>query len=148
RARSNRRSWFLVWRRPQSASGCEVFSPEDAPMMISRRNALMSALFGAGYVGVRALATGLPASLLLNPRRALSDEDATACADKSKAQYVIFSTSSSGDPINASAPGTYSDSKIVHSPDPALAPKTIKLGNAMVMAGGPWSTLPQTVLDR
>ena len=41
-------------------------------MHFTRRQTLMSALFGAGYVGLRALATGLPASFLLNPRRALA----------------------------------------------------------------------------
>ena len=35
--------------------------------VITRRDAILSTLFGAGAVGLRALATGLPASLLLNP---------------------------------------------------------------------------------
>ena len=43
-------------------------------MNISRRKALMSALFGAGYVGLRALATGIPASVLLKGHRAFADE--------------------------------------------------------------------------
>ena len=42
-------------------------------MNISRRKALMSALFGAGYVGLRALATGIPAGILLKGRRAFAD---------------------------------------------------------------------------
>ena len=45
-------------------------------MKITRRDALMSTLFGAGYVGLRALATGLPASLLLDPRGARRSADA------------------------------------------------------------------------
>ena len=36
----------------------------------TRRNGLLTALFGSGYVGLRALSTGLPAWYLLNPRRA------------------------------------------------------------------------------
>ena len=92
--------------------------------MITRREALLSSLFGAGYVGLRALATGLPASLLLRPRVALADPSAsTMCAAQSKAQFVIFNTSGAGDPINASVPGTYEDTKIVHSLDPTMAPK-------------------------
>jgi hypothetical protein len=49
-------------------------------MNISRRQAVLSTLFGAGYVGLRSLATGLPAALLLDPRRALADVVATCGA--------------------------------------------------------------------
>lgn len=114
--------------------------------MINRRQLLMSTLFGAGYVGLRSLATGLPVSFLLNPRRALADS-AKSC-DPSKAQFVIFATSGNGDPINAGAPGTYEDANIVHSPDPAMAPQSITLGGQTHMAAAPWATLPQAVLDR
>ena len=34
---------------------------------------------------------------------------------RAKAQYVIFSTSGAGDPINANVPGTYADPNIIHS---------------------------------
>ena len=40
--------------------------------MFTRRQAISSTLFGTGAIGLRALATGLPASFLLNPRRALA----------------------------------------------------------------------------
>lgn len=115
--------------------------------MISRRSALLSTLFGAGYVGLRALATGLPPSLLLNPRQALA-ASGSACGDSSRAQYIIFNTSSTGDPINASVPGTYEDPNIVHSPDPALAPKSLMLRGQAFSAAAPWAALPQHVLDR
>jgi len=115
--------------------------------MISRRKALMSALFGAGYVGLRALATGIPAGVLLHGRRALADT-AASCPDRSKAQYVILATSGNGDPINANAPGTYDDPKIVHSADPAMAATRLELGGRATIAALPWSTLPQPVLDR
>ncbi len=36
----------------------------------TRRQALVRTLFGAGAVGLRALATGLPASFLVNPEKA------------------------------------------------------------------------------
>ena len=116
--------------------------------MISRRNALLSSLFGAGYVGLRALATGLPASLLLDPRRALADMPGPACAAPAKAQFVIFNTSGNGDPINASVPGTYEDANVVHSSDPTMAPKALTLAGQSFQAATPWSTLPQSVLDR
>ena len=114
--------------------------------MISRRNAVLSALFGAGYVGLRALATGVPAAVLLHGRRALGD--AAACADRSKAQFVVLSTSGNGDPINANVPGTYDDPAITHSVDPAMAPTRLMIAGRAVTAALPWSTLPQSVLDR
>jgi hypothetical protein len=70
------------------------------------------------------------------------------CANKSKAQYVIFQTSGSGDPINASVPGTYEDSKIVHSSDPTMAPTSITVGGQTYQAAAPWATLPASVLAR
>jgi hypothetical protein len=114
--------------------------------MISRRETLLSTLFGAGYAGLRALATGLPVAFLANPRRALAE--ATRCHAAADAQYVIFSTSAAGDPINASVPGTYEDPLIVHSADPAMAPGTLTIRGQAHTAAAPWSTLPQKVLDR
>jgi hypothetical protein len=115
-------------------------------MNLRRRQLLLSTLFGAGGLGLRALATGLPAWFLANPRRALGQ--LATCPGPDKAQYVIFNTSGDGDSINVSAPGTYEDPKIVHSPDPALAPKPLMLSGRPYQAGAPWSTLPQAVLDR
>ena len=108
----------------------------------------MSALFGAGYVGLRALATGLPASFLLNPRRALADATPGTCAAADKAQYIILATSGNGDPINANVPGTYDDPKITHSLDPTMAATPLTIGGQAYTAAKPWSTLPQNVLDR
>jgi hypothetical protein len=116
-------------------------------MNITRRKALMSALFGAGYVGLRALATGIPASVLLRGRRAFADGAAT-CADPSKAQFVILNTSGNGDPINANVPGTYADARITHSADPTMAPTAMTIGGKATIAALPWTQLPQGVLDR
>jgi hypothetical protein len=115
-------------------------------MHISRRKALMSALFGAGYVGLRALATGIPAGILMKGRRAFADGE--ACANPAKAQFIILNTSAAGDPINANVPGTYDDPNIAHSADPAMAPTQLMLGGVAARAALPWSTLPQSVLDR
>ena len=114
--------------------------------MITRRDVLVSSLAGIGYLGLRTLATGLPASLLLHPRRALADGVPACAADK--AQFVIFNTSGQGDPINASVPGTYEDANIVHSPDPALAPGPLTIRGQKYTAAAPWATLPADVLDR
>jgi Protein of unknown function (DUF1501) len=116
-------------------------------MNISRRNALTSALFGAGYVGLRALATGIPAAVLMKGRHALADT-AASCASKSKAQFVILNTSGNGDPINANVPGTYADPLITHSQDPAMAATNLTLAGRATKAALPWATLPQAVLDR
>jgi len=116
-------------------------------MKITRRKALMSALFGAGYVGLRALATGIPASVLLAGRRAFADS-AAMCLDRSKAQFIILQTSGQGDPINANVPGTYDDALITHSADPAMAPIKMTINGKQLTAARPWSQLPQAVLDR
>jgi hypothetical protein len=116
-------------------------------MSLSRREAILTTLFGAGAVGLRALATGLPASLLLNPRRALADMPLT-CKDASKAQFIILSTSGNGDPINASVPGTYEDPAIIHSADPGMAPTPLTINGQQYTAAMPWSTLPADALSR
>ncbi len=114
--------------------------------MISRRQLLLSSSAGATLLGLRTLATGLPISIFLDPRRALAA--AAAACPTGKAQFVIFSTSGQGDPINACAPGSYTDPGIVHSADPMLAPKAITLAGTSWNAAAPWATLPQSVLDR
>src|SRR5581483_6864237 len=113
---------------------------------MTRRQALIRTLFGAGAVGLRSLATGIPAAFLLNPKRALANG---VCANPAKAQYYILSTSGSGDPINANAPGTYADTKICHSLDTAnFGPTSFTLSGKSVTAAKPWASLPQNVLDR
>ena len=118
--------------------------------MITRRETLLSSLLGSGMLGLRALASGLPVSLLLNPRRALAAADAAACAGAaaSKAQYFLFNTSGQGDPINSSVPGTYDDPNIVHSADPTMAPTPLSILGQSYTAAAPWASLPQAVLDR
>jgi hypothetical protein len=116
--------------------------------MITRRQGLKTTLLGAGLVGLRALATGLPPSFLLNPRRAFAGGAAPVCGANGKAQYIIFNTSGNGDPINASVPGTYEDPNIVHSADPTMAPTPLTLHGQSTTAAAPWAALPQNVLDR
>src|SRR5262245_51872660 len=110
-------------------------------MKIDRRKLLTSTLFGAGYVGLRALATGLPVGLFARGRRAIA-------SGAGKAQFVILHTSGNGDPINANVPGTYADPNIVHSADPAMAPTQMTIGGMQTTAALPWTQLPQSVLDR
>jgi hypothetical protein len=115
-------------------------------MKITRRDALTTALFGSGMLGLRAFATGLPISFLLNPRKALADTPAApSCGTP---QYIILNTSGSGDPINCNVPGTYDDPNITHSADPTMAPTQLTIQGKQYTAAAPWATLPQNVLDR
>ena len=59
-----------------------------------------------------------------------------------------MSTSGDGDSIDTSVPGTYDDPKIVHSPDPAMAPRRSSIRGRSYTAAAPWSTLASGVLDR
>ncbi|HEY0191782.1 MAG TPA: hypothetical protein VGC42_11725 [Kofleriaceae bacterium] len=115
----------------------------------SRRSVLTATLFGAGYVGLRALATGVPAAVLMQGRRAFADGTAPTCGDSAKAQFVIMATSGQGDPINANVPGMYTDTKIAHPPAGLGVDKTaLKLSGQSTFAAAPWAALPQAVLDR
>ena len=69
---------------------------------LTRRNALQGWLAGAGFLGLRSLATGLPISFLVNPRSARA---ADACGTGAGAQYLILSMSASGDALNCNVPG-------------------------------------------
>ncbi|MEO8548598.1 MAG: hypothetical protein ABI678_01440 [Kofleriaceae bacterium] len=123
--------------------------------MTSRRNVLKSTLFGAGLLGLRSLATGIPTSILAKGPRAFAD--GMACPDASKAQFVILSTSGQGDPLNANAPGTYGTgplATIAHNLDPSMKATAFSLGSTATTAALPWAPLekggqlPQSVLDR
>src|SRR3954447_7511838 len=116
-------------------------------MDANRRDLILGTLFGAGHLGLRALATGLPFAAFTRPRSVFADE-AMICADKAKAQFLIISTSSAGDPVNANVPGTYDYPDIPHAADPRMAATPFKLGANMVTGAQVWSTLPQWVLDR
>ncbi|MDB4974302.1 MAG: hypothetical protein JWN48_2643 [Myxococcaceae bacterium] len=117
-------------------------------MLTNRRDWLRSTLAGVSYLGLRTLATGLPASFLLDPRRALAAVPACTEDAVKKAQYIIFNTSGAGDPINANVPGTYDDPGIVHSTDISMVKTPLKLRDQMSSAAKPWASLPQAVLDR
>ncbi len=115
----------------------------------TRRDMLEKALFGAGYAGLRALATGLPLAAFTRPLSALAQEMTTCtAADKANAKFLILSTSASGDPMNANVPGTYAFPDMAHALDPGMARTDFKLGNQAVTAAQLWSTLPQWALDR
>ena len=111
-------------------------------MNLSRRKLLLESLFGAGLYGLRALATGVPAAVLLQPRRAGAQ---VACPN---AQFILFSTSVNGDPVNANVPGMYQIADIAHPPDPSMAATPLTLAGKSTTAAAPWAALPQAMLDR
>jgi hypothetical protein len=125
-------------------------------MRPDRRDAILKLLFGAGGIGLRALATGVPAAILLDPRRALgagSDggtdaPDGGGAGAPSNPQFLIFSTSANGDPVNCNAPGTYDDPNIGHPADPSMAAAPLALGGTTANAAQIWSTLPAATLAR
>jgi hypothetical protein len=112
-----------------------------------RRRSILAGMFGAGSVGLRALATGVPAAAFLRPFSAFG-QAAAGCVDPAKAQYLIISTSSAGDPLNANVPGTYDFPDIVHAADPRMEGVPITLGDRQVTGARIWSTLPPAVLAR
>ena len=123
---------------------------------ITRRTS-MQALFGfggAGALGLRALATGLPIPFLLNPRAAAAAD--AACGSGAGAQYLILSMSANGDALNCNVPGTYdlpaafAAGSVNHSDptDMSMAPTSLTIGGKKWTAAKPWAGLPQAVLDR
>jgi len=108
-------------------------------MMLNRRKTLLAGLFGAEYIGLRALATGLPAWFIARPREASAQDMQCAIAARDKMQYLIMSTSSSGDPLNCNAPGTYEAPEIIHPLQPIVAATTINIGGRNFGAALPWA---------
>lgn len=104
----------------------------------SRRQLIKRALFGSGAVGLRALATGIPAHILLDPLRAQAQD---------KPRALILVSSSSADPIGANVPGTYRGD-IAHPASPTMAATKMTLGERTVTAAKPWADLPKSMRDR
>ncbi len=103
----------------------------------ARRQFLMTTLFGAGGVGLRALATGLPAWFVLNPRAATAQD--LKCLLASNAQYLIVSASSAGDAINCNAPGTYDPGGVIIHPTQFPA-TPVTLGSTTVNGAPNWQS--------
>jgi hypothetical protein len=123
------------------------------PALSNRRTAVLQMLFGAGLVGLRSLASGVPASILLNPRRAMAATPDAGQAEGGAAafknpQFVIYSTSYNGDPVNCNAPGTYDDAQIYHPADPSMASTPMTFGGRTVKGAQIWSTLGPSVLGQ
>jgi Protein of unknown function (DUF1501) len=106
---------------------------------MTRRESLLTALFGTGYVGLRALATGLPTWYLLNPRAATAQQLQCSITAQANLQYLVVSTSSMGDPINCNCPGTYEATDVIHPQQAEVAATQIMLGSKTYGAALPWA---------
>jgi hypothetical protein len=105
----------------------------------SRRDGLLTALFGTGAIGLRSLATGLPTWYLLNPRRATAQDLQCAINARTNLQYLVMAVSSNGDPLNCNAPGTYEATDIIHPTQTEVEKVTIQLGDKSYGAALPWA---------
>lgn len=116
---------------------------------LDRRQLLKSALFGANMLGFRAMVSGIPLSILANPRRILAAEPPKSDAAPAYApQYLVIATSDSGEPMNCNVPGMYEDPKFVHPMGANMTPTPFSLGGRTVQAAQPWSTLSEATLAR
>jgi uncharacterized protein DUF1501 len=113
--------------------------------MLKRRDALLTGLFGTGYIGLRAMATGLPAWFLLNPRQATAQSLQCAITNQATMQYLLVSANFNGDPINCNCPGTYATggtavaSMAIHPTQEEMTATNVSLGGVSYGASLPWS---------
>ena len=119
-------------------------------MNLSRRDALLSTLFGAGYVGLRALATGLPASFLLNPRKALRRRPGAGAAPRPRRRSTSSSTRRArATRSTPTCPAPTTIPNIVHSADPTHGAHAADARRADVpRRRRRGRRCPQSVLDR
>jgi len=108
-------------------------------MRMTRRAGLLGGLSGAGYLGLRSMATGLPVWFLANPRKATAQQLQCMIDAKDKLQYLIMNTSSMGDPINCNCPGTYEATAIIHPTQEEMTATTVQLGSKTYGAALPWA---------
>ena len=94
---------------------------------VSRRTCLGQGALGSGLL-LRSLATGLPVSWLLNPERAMAQQN------MQRPQTLIFSTSSAGDPVNINCPGSYVQGV---TNNPHLGAQQGRFGDQRVRAAAP-----------
>jgi hypothetical protein len=116
----------------------------------NRRKILLSGLFGAGWMGLRALATGIPISVLSSlgkQAKADTPNGGTTCTAV-KPNYIYLLTSGGGDPLNANVPGTYDDPGIYHSAQATMAKTAMTIGTTATSAAAAWAGLAPAILAR
>jgi hypothetical protein len=113
----------------------------DRQRSIGRRRFLQAAGTTSGALLMRSLATGIPASILLNPLSAQAQETTTG-------RILILVSSRQGDPINCHVPGTYIPG-VERAGAASMTEAPLQLGQIATTAAQDWAThVPQNVLDR
>src|SRR4029079_3947319 len=90
----------------------------------------------------------LPAWFLSRPGSASAQDLECAVSNQGKAQFLVVSASSAGDPHSCNVPGTYDAPTIIHPTQAEFAPTPISLGQQQVTGAQIWSTLSPAVLAR
>ena len=101
--------------------------------LLKRGSGARSALF------INSLATGLPVSFLMDPKRAAAQSADTT------SQTLILSTSSRGDPLNINCPGSFGQG-ITNNPHLDTAQATF--GGEQSRAASVWCDLPEDLRQR
>ena len=104
-----------------------------------RRKLLQTALFGSGLVGLKSLVTGVPLSWFR--------EGVLHAEPAAQPSFLLLSTVSSCDPVNANAPGSFVDGT-EHLDAPDLAATDVTLGSASARGAARWAAVPQDLRAR
>ena len=117
----------------------------------SRRDLLKNVMSFGGLLGLRSLAAGLPASILLT---GIPSDAALAAAEAlAPPQFLLMALNHTGDPISNNCPGTYDTGLpgIYNNPQASMAPQSLNLGAKTYQAAKPWRDLQNAqgyALDR
>jgi len=118
-------------------------------MQLKRRQFLNLFGLGTSALGIRSVLSGLPIDFLVQPQRALAAfEDKKKLDAASDAQFLLISSSETGDPVNCNVPGTYEDPTIYHPASPMFAATKFMLGDVTVTAAKTWTQLDVSTLSR
>jgi hypothetical protein len=71
-----------------------------------------------------------------------------AITTQGKAQFLVVSASSAGDPMSCNCPGTYDAAAVIHPTNAEFVSTPINFGNQTVNGAQVWSTLSPAVLSR
>lgn len=109
---------------------------------LSRRAAVGALATASGSLLLQSLATGIPASVLLDPLSANAEDELPP------AKMLIMTSSRQGDPVNANVPGTYGFADLYHPLDPLMAETSMTINGVATSAAKPWAELPQATLNK
>jgi hypothetical protein len=110
---------------------------QQAYLKLSRREMLFRAAAASGSIGLKSLLIGLPPSFIAS--RAMAQDSL---------QYLIFSESASGDPVNCNAPGSYVPG-VWHGFDSDFVnPPVFQFGDQPFQAAVPWGQLSSDLRAR